>query len=1608
MATTQLVIDNSVNEQDVLISGFASCIESPALEVSTNEVDQSVILYADTYGTLRFETPPTVAQIQFTPGQNRDSNNIITGSNFDDQIDADALAAANPYKGSQSVSVFFGSMPFYTLGGGDFSGNGTITFTAQQLLDLGNSGLKLWHGSSAVETSFTVNATDLISQADGPYTLYWIGSTAVPSSVSINVDREGINSYDDSITGNSGNDIIDGGLGNDWASYSDKTTGIAVTLNGTTNATVFVGGVAEDTIKNIENLSGGWGNDVLTGDGVDNFLRGNGGNDSINAGAGDDQIYGNSGNDTIDGGDGNDTVYFSGNVAEYTITHNVVLATYTITDSVSGRDGTDVVTSVENFLFADGSPIAQFGFGGYRFPTIKSGVLGVGDLLNPDRPGCYFDRYELVGVANDTTLAVYMGNSVFDNYLMVERNGSIIARNDDDGNGIDAFLTWSYMAGDVIRATTSTPGGSGAYNLYLSVSDSVDKVAPFFTGFKGVVGTTSEDSVVEITLGDLLVTSDAIDIDGSVDAFVIKSLSDGSLRIGANFASATPYNPGTNATIDATHYAYWIAAPNANGVLNAFSVVAKDNSGEESLDAIQAKVSVASVNDAATFSGSSFGRIIKDSGIYTAGGTLIVHDVDSATTITAQSDKSGTYGTFTIGADGVWAYTADPAKLALLGGTTPIVTDTFGVTTADGTMRNIVVTLMAHDVPGGTLLNGLGGAAGFGENYISRSDDSDVPNIDITRVFGTNGLNFLGTHYTTISINNNGNIIFGGSGLSAFTPWSMQTSTLPTIAAFLADVDTRGFTTSIIGPGAVTPTPGGNSKGSNLVWYDFDTTGYGVLTITWDDVGYFSLHTGKLNAFQMRLIGTGGGNFDVEFRYEDINWTTGDYSSGSNGVGGIVARAGYTAGNGITYYELPQSGMQEQMLALDTTEGNTGLAGLYYFSLSNGSSGTENQVIYGSDVSSILTGGPGNDTLYGMSGDDLLNGGAGADMLYGRAGNDLYFIDDTAESIVENANEGIDTVQASISYSLALLPNVENIRLVGSATINATGNGGDNTLISNNGSNIMDGGLGTDTASFELSRIAVVASLASNSATGDGTDTLISIENLTGSIYNDRLTGNANNNVLNGLNGIDVMTGLGGNDTIDGGVGDDTVVFRGYLADYSISFDGTGYTISDTVAGRDGLDNISGVEHFQFADGTRADILPPIITLSTPLDHATDVAAGSDIVLTFSEAIKRGTGVIEIHSGSATGAVIESYQVLTSPNIAVSGSTLTINPTADFAQGTHYFVTIAHGAITDLASNSYAGTAPYDFTTVEDASALHSLTGVVSFWKTGAAIAGVASALTSAPATVGTQLVDFKNIQTAVDGTRTIEIWENSTKTDISSLKLDFSFSTGSIATWQNAVTLPSGWSSIPNTEISGQFTLGGIGIIPLSAGPVKLGTLTLTAPANPQHFDLSLDSGELGNDTVPLYGITADSMTTGADGLYQYLDMSDSTYALRSAKVSGAAESNAIKANDALAALKISVGINPNADGSAVLPYQFLAADVNKDGQVRSADALNILKMAVHLPTAPEAEWLFVPDSVESEAMSRTHVVWPDNPIPVTLESDHELLLIGIVKGDVNGSWVA
>ncbi len=132
-----------------------------------------------------------------------------------------------------------------------------------------------------------------------------------------------------------------------------------------------------------------------------------------------------------------------------------------------------------------------------------------------------------------------------------------------------------------------------------------------------------------------------------------------------------------------------------------------------------------------------------------------------------------------------------------------------------------------------------------------------------------------------------------------------------------------------------------------------------------------------------------------------------------------------------------------------------------------------------------------------------------------------------------------------------------------------------------------------------------------------------------------------------------------------------------------------------------------------------ADTIAPTATFN-PVDGAAGVAVGRNIVVTFNETISLADseGVV-LHTGSATGTQVAA-------SVAVSGSTLTIDPTASLASGTHYYVTFADGSVLDLAGNNYGEYAEYDFTTVAaaDPYADHGGDGGSS---AGAILAGVAA-----------------------------------------------------------------------------------------------------------------------------------------------------------------------------------------------------------------------------------------------------------------------------------------
>ena len=176
------------------------------------------------------------------------------------------------------------------------------------------------------------------------------------------------------------------------------------------------------------------------------------------------------------------------------------------------------------------------------------------------------------------------------------------------------------------------------------------------------------------------------------------------------------------------------------------------------------------------------------------------------------------------------------------------------------------------------------------------------------------------------------------------------------------------------------------------------------------------------------------------------------------------------------------------------------------------------------------------DKLSGNSAANQLNGGAGADTLTGGDGNDTYTIDNTGDRISETnagSSGGVDTLISSLA-STTLGANIENGRISSTGAASLTGNGLANVLTAGAGNNTLNGSSGTDTADYSTAASAVTLSLAlagAQATGGSGSDTLVSIEDLAGSAFNDKLTGSSAVNVLRGAAGADTLSGGAGADT---------------------------------------------------------------------------------------------------------------------------------------------------------------------------------------------------------------------------------------------------------------------------------------------------------------------------------------------------------------------------------------------------------------------------------------------------------------------------------------------
>ena len=352
------------------------------------------------------------------------------------------------------------------------------------------------------------------------------------------------------------------------------------------------------------------------------------------------------------------------------------------------------------------------------------------------------------------------------------------------------------------------------------------------------------------------------------------------------------------------------------------------------------------------------------------------------------------------------------------------------------------------------------------------------------------------------------------------------------------------------------------------------------------------------------------------------------------------------------------------------------------------------EYVIGSKFNDVISGTNRNvvEIFRGGQGDDTIRGGdvAGQD-----AGVNFVDYRDATGAVQVNLGAGTAT-GADGNDTLVGMGGVQG----GAHADHLIGSAGDNYLEGRGGNDTLDGGEGRDRASYQNATGSVTVDLGLGSVTGaDGNDVLISIESVRGSAYGDTLIGSDLGNDFQGREGNDTITALGGDDTIHGGQGNDSINggegqdvarFTGdYSPRYTTLVQNGVVTITDTMADGDGIDTLSSVERFQFANGVykvnsagNALVLedaPPTLTIAAPSVQGGNILAGNSVTVnfTFSEAVTGfdasdvvvTNGVLNNFSKSSDTLYTASFQ----PNGGVDGTAS---------------ISVAAGTFTDTASNA--------------------------------------------------------------------------------------------------------------------------------------------------------------------------------------------------------------------------------------------------------------------------------------------------------------------------------
>ncbi|ESQ88927.1 hypothetical protein ABAC460_14190 [Asticcacaulis sp. AC460] len=919
-------------------------------------------------------------------------------------------------------------------------------------------------------------------------------------------DGNGVDTYDFSnFTGNQTIDLAPGG----WSTMNAAQLADLYPLwfenprppGNLANALLY----QNDTRSLIENANGGSGNDFLFGNLANNTLRGNGGNDQILSGDGNDSLFGGTGNDSLSAAVGDDSLSGEGgNDSLDGATGNDTIYGGLDQDAAVGGIGNDYIDGEDGDDTLSGDDGNDYLNGGTGIDSLVGGagndsfvVDSVYDVVVEVNGG----GIDLVYASVNFTLASHFENLTLLGNLGFSATGNaannLIYGNSGGNqlNGAGGFDTVYGLGGDDVISSS----GNGYYDAGAG-SDTV------------YAGTGSSETLIG---GDGL---DLLDATGTAAAYDINLNTGTTSFAGESFTGFEHVNSGSGNNV--------ITGSGANNTIN--SNAGNDTVyGEGGSDIVNG-----GAGDDSLYGGT--GSDILNAGTYASVGDVIYGE-DGGDSIT--SSGAGTYDG---GAGNDTIYAGLGSNETLIGGadTDWLITTSYsgdyainlatGVTNFPGESFTGFENLTTG--AGNDTLTGTGGSneihAGAGNDRIDAAVGNDT-------VYGDDGNDLLSSTIFGLRTyyGGNGNDTLGG-GFQYGNVWDGGAD------SDTADMTLHNYAATI-----------------NLAAGSYVTDGGQLTLLNFENVISGNQNDTLIGADGDNRLDAGGGDDDIDGGFgNDTLLGGGGNDRFHTALGGVNT---YDGGSGndtvdgsFDYGSQFDGGADIDLLDMSWVLETFGEVA---FDMVSG--------VWGDGFSSFTAvnfenynGAGGAESIKGTAAANWIDGGLGADTMDGGDGNDTYVVDNAADKIVEASGKGTDLVRASVSFSLTGA-NAEQLLLLGSAHLNATGNGLGNTLTGNSGNNVLDGAAGSDTMVGGLGDDSYYVNASGDVVTelaGEGTDTIFAavtyslsgkqVENLTltGGAAIDG-TGNGFANVLTGNGAVNTLDGGGGHDRLDGGAGADNL-----------------------------------------------------------------------------------------------------------------------------------------------------------------------------------------------------------------------------------------------------------------------------------------------------------------------------------------------------------------------------------------------------------------------------------------------------------------------------------